>query len=59
MFLEKLTCVNCGNEIKKDEVVLIQSNARQLNGLTNLKEWAKNQAVYCSTCKSELYQQDS
>lgn len=43
MFLEKLKCDNCKKEIRKNESIIIYTNAENLNEITNLKSWAKNQ----------------
>lgn len=50
MFLEKLQCDNCKKEINKNENIAIYTNTKNLNGITNIKSWAKNQKVFCETC---------
>lgn len=50
MFIEKLKCDNCKKEISKNENITIHTNSEKLNGITNLKSWAKNQKVLCETC---------
>ena len=42
MFLEKLKCSHCEKEIDKNENITIHTNSKNLNGVTNLKSWAKN-----------------
>ncbi len=50
MFLEKLKCSNCDKEIDKNENITIHTNSKNLNGITNLKSWTKNQKVLCEKC---------
>ncbi len=54
MFLEKLKCDNCKKEISKNENIAIYTNTKNLNGITNLKSWAKNQKILCKTCSKQL-----
>lgn len=48
MFLEKLKCNNCKKEISEN--ITIYTNTENLNVVTNLKSWVKNQKVLCETC---------
>ena len=50
MFFEKLKCSHCEKEIDKNENITIHTNSKNLNGITNLKSWAKNQNVLCEKC---------
>ena len=49
MFLEKLKCSHCEKKSTKRKY----SNThkfKNLNGVTNLKSWAKSQKVLCEKC---------
>ncbi|ERF47817.1 hypothetical protein SAR03_08690 [Staphylococcus arlettae] len=50
MFLEKLKCNKCQKEINNNENITIYTNTKNLNGITNLKSWAKLQKVLCEAC---------
>ena len=63
MFLEKLKCSHCEKEIDKNENIAIHTNSKNLNGVTNLKSWAKSQKFYVknvqnkkSPCLGSFYQ---
>ena len=45
MFIEKLKCDNAKRN-KQNENITIHTNTEKLNGITNLKSWAKNQKYY-------------
>ena len=51
MFLEKLKCSHCEKEIDKNENITIHTNSKNLNGVTNLKSWAKIQKFYVKMFK--------
>ena len=51
MFLEKLKCSHCEKEIDKNENIAIHTNSKNLNGVTNLKSWAKSQKFYVKMFK--------
>ncbi|WP_251517145.1 MULTISPECIES: hypothetical protein [Staphylococcus] len=53
MFLAKLECYNCKKEIDDNEDIMIAINNKDLKGITNVKQWAKNQKVYCSQCSKK------
>ncbi|MEX3458738.1 hypothetical protein [Staphylococcus hominis] len=53
MFLEKLKCSHCEKEIDKNENITIHTNSKNLNGVTNLKSWAKNQNVYVKNAQNK------
>lgn len=53
MFLEKLKCSNCDKEIDKNENITIHTNSKNLNGITNLKSWAKIKKYYMKNAQNK------
>ncbi|MBY7143942.1 hypothetical protein KFZ56_12970 [Virgibacillus sp. NKC19-3] len=50
MFSSKLTCSNCNREVEETDKIAIVVQAKELNGITNLKSFAKKHKVLCSQC---------
>lgn len=47
MFSRKLIC-SCNKEIEKNDKIAIIVQAKELNGVTNLKSFAKKHKILCS-----------
>ena len=50
MFLEKLKCSHCEKRNRQKRKYNNTHKFKNLNGVTNLKSWAKNQNVLCEKC---------
>ncbi|WYP27298.1 hypothetical protein NSQ54_04070 [Alkalihalobacillus sp. FSL W8-0930] len=47
---KKLQCSSCKKELQSDEKVALFVHAGELNGMTNLKAFAKLQRLECLEC---------
>ncbi|NIK11961.1 hypothetical protein FHR85_001355 [Alkalibacillus almallahensis] len=50
MFSSKIKCSHCNKEIESTDKIAIIVEAGELNGITNLKSWAKNHKILCLQC---------
>lgn len=51
MFGEDPKCVNCGKEIKADEVVLVKMRYPKRRGMTEIKAYLRNEgSFFCEVC---------